>query len=78
MNDVAHETITGPRKLVKMANQIGDFFKSYPEETAIEGIRDHIAKFWNKKMQHELFGFMDSEKETGLSALVEKAVTKLR
>ena len=41
---------TDPEKLVKMANQIGDFFKSYPEATAVEGVREHIAKFWNRKI----------------------------
>ena len=48
-----------PEKLVKMANQIGDFFKSYPEATAVEGVREHIAKFWNRKMRDEFFAHLD-------------------
>jgi formate dehydrogenase subunit delta len=78
MNDATHDGVTGPQKLVKMANQIGDFFKSYPEETAVEGIRDHIAKFWNKKMREDLFAFIDSCEDAGLAPLVQKAVAKLR
>jgi formate dehydrogenase subunit delta len=69
---------TEPDRLVKMANQIGDFFKSYPEATAIEGVRDHIAKFWNKKMRDELFAAIDAHSATGLAPLVEKAIAKLR
>ena len=69
---------TDPEKLVKMANQIGDFFKSYPEPTAVEGVREHIAKFWNKKMQADLFAAIDAHAVSGLSPLVEKAIAKLR
>ena len=73
-----HETVTGPHKLVKMANQMGDFFKSYPEDVGVEGIRDHIAKFWNKKMREELYSFIDQTPDTGLTPLVAKAIAKLR
>lgn len=67
-----------PEKLVKMANQIGDFFKSYPEDTAVEGIRDHIAKFWNRKMRDEFFAHLDKKGETALQPFVALAVKKLR
>ena len=38
-------------KLVRMANQIADFFKSYPEEQAQAGIRDHIVAYWTPGMR---------------------------
>ena len=69
---------TGPEKLVKMANQIGDFFKSYPEATAIEGVREHIAKFWNRKMRDEFFAHLDKGGEKELQPVVAAAVKKLR
>jgi formate dehydrogenase subunit delta len=69
---------TPPEKLVHMANQIGDFFKSYPEETAVEGIREHIAKFWNRKMRNDLFDYLDISGTFTLQPLVEKAIAKLR
>ncbi len=78
MTTIPHQSETGPHKLVKMANQMGDFFKSYPEDTGIEGIRDHISKFWNKKMREDLFAFIDVTPEPGLTTLVAKAVAKLR
>lgn len=69
---------TDPEKLVKMANQIGGFFKSYPEATAIEGVREHIAKFWNRKMRDEFFAYLDSKGDTTLLPVVAAAVKKLR
>lgn len=67
-----------PEKLVKMANQIGDFFKSYPEATAVEGVREHIAKFWNRKMRDEFFAHLDKTGEKELQPIVAAAVKKLR
>ena len=69
---------TDPEKLVKMANQIGDFFKSYPEDAAVEGIREHIAKFWNRKMRDEFFAHLDKKGEAALQPFVASAVKKLR
>lgn len=69
---------TPPEKLVHMANQIGDFFKSYPEETAVEGIRDHIAKFWNRKMRNDLFAHLETTGTAQLQPMVAKAVEKLQ
>jgi len=67
-----------PEKLVKMANQIGDFFKSYPEDAAVEGIREHIAKFWNRKMRDEFFAHLDKKGEAALQPFVASAVKKMR
>ena len=38
-------------KLARMAKQIADFFRPYPEEEARAGIRDHIQSFWTPAMQ---------------------------
>lgn len=67
-----------PEKLVKMANQIGDFFKSYPEATAVEGVREHIAKFWNRKMRDEFYAHLDKQGDKSLQPVVAAAVKKLR
>ena len=41
-------------KLARMAGQIADFFRSYPEEEAQAGIRDHILSFWTPAMRATL------------------------
>jgi len=41
--------------LVKMANDIGNFFRgAAPRDEAIESIAAHIQKFWTRKMQAKL------------------------
>ena len=40
--------------LVRMANQIAQFFAAYPDDDAIEGVRDHLLKFWDPAMRKEL------------------------
>lgn len=37
-------------KLVRMANQIAEFFNSYPGEEGVAGVRDHIHAFWTPRM----------------------------
>jgi formate dehydrogenase subunit delta len=42
------------RELIRMANQIADFYKPYPQEEAIVGIADHIRSFWEPRMRKAL------------------------
>ncbi|MHB2211724.1 formate dehydrogenase subunit delta [Methylobacterium sp. CM6257] len=42
--------VTQADKLVRMANQIASFFRSYPEEEAVAGIQKHIKAFWTPRM----------------------------
>jgi formate dehydrogenase subunit delta len=66
--------------IVRMANQIAQFFSAYPEEDAIEGVRDHLVKFWPPAMRKELLvatnGLVPPETEPHM--LVLKAASKLR
>lgn len=41
-------------KLIHMANQIAQFFRAYPEQEAIAGIREHLATFWTSGMRATL------------------------
>lgn len=63
--------------IVRMANQISDFFKSYTEKEAIEGIADHINKFWEPRMRRDFFVLVDSG-GAGLSELVKKAAANIK
>lgn len=40
--------------LVRMANQIADFYKPYPREEAVKGVAEHISMFWEKRMRSKL------------------------
>jgi formate dehydrogenase subunit delta len=41
-------------KLVRMANQIDDFFRPYPDEAAVAGVQEHLRNFWTPRMRSEL------------------------
>ena len=40
--------------LVRMANQIADFFIPYPQAQAIAGVREHVTSFWTPQMRRDL------------------------
>jgi formate dehydrogenase subunit delta len=61
-------------KLGRMANQIADFFKSYPDDQAVAGIHDHIVAFWTPKMRDKL-EHQIAEGAAGLSPLVVAAMS---
>jgi formate dehydrogenase subunit delta len=63
--------------MVRMANQIADFFKSYTEREAIDGIADHINKFWDPRIRKDFFVLVDSG-GAGLSDLVLKAAADIK
>jgi formate dehydrogenase subunit delta len=50
---------TTGEKLVYMANQIGDFFKSYPHDQAVKGIKEHIEKFWDPRMLSQIYQIIE-------------------
>ena len=64
--------------LVRMANQIALFFAPNPEDEAIDGVADHLRKFWTPAMRSELITLVDVAKDNGaVHALVEKAVQRM-
>jgi formate dehydrogenase subunit delta len=65
------------RDMVRMANQIGDFFKSYPEKDALEGISEHLNKFWEPRMRNMLFAHLDEGGE-GINDLVKRAAATVK
>ena len=76
---VAHgEGGGGAGHLVKMANDIGDFFRAEPErEDAIAGIANHIAKFWTKRMRDKLTAQIKRDGDAGLDELPREEVRRL-
>ena len=66
-------------KLVHMANQIGEFFSAYPDRNeALEGIANHIRKFWEPRMRLKLIESMDQGLTGDMSELVTQSLTMHR
>lgn len=63
-------------RLVSMANQIADFFQSYPEAEAVDGIATHIKKFWDPRMRRGIFAHLAAG-GAGLKPLTLKALQQL-
>jgi formate dehydrogenase subunit delta len=66
-----------PEKLAYMANQIGRFFASQKPETAVDGIVDHLLKFWDPRMRRTLAAHVD-DAGLALDPPVRQAVMRLR
>jgi formate dehydrogenase subunit delta len=63
------------QNLIRMANQIGDFFAAMPEqEEALQGIAGHLQKFWEPRMRRQLLGYVDTENGKGLDPIVVSAI----
>jgi formate dehydrogenase subunit delta len=64
----------GAEHLVRMANDIGNFFRGEAvREDAVAGIANHIAKFWTKRMRQKLA----AHGEEGLDDLPREALRRL-
>ena len=37
--------------LIRMANQIADYYRAYPKEEAELGVATHIKSFWDPRMR---------------------------
>ena len=58
-----------------MANQIGEFFSAYPDrDEALEGVANHIRKFWEPRMRLKLFEGIDAGHTGELTELVAQSL----
>lgn len=71
------EPVIDVERLEEMANQIADFFFPYPDERAIEGIRNHLRNYWDPRMREALLEH-DDDGGAGLDPRVRRAVALLR
>lgn len=60
-------------KLVRMANQIAAFFRSYPHDEAVAGIHKHVTAFWTPRMRDQLVAYCE-EADHGLDPLALTAM----
>jgi formate dehydrogenase subunit delta len=65
--------------LVRMANQIGTFFASYPDQEAGRtGIADHLQRYWAPRMRQQLYAHIDVAQGDGLAPMVLEAIIEHR
>lgn len=69
-------SIDPSEKLVRMANHIAQFFRSYPEDEAIAGVHDHLVAFWSPAMRRDLLARADRA-PGGVDPLVSAAIHAL-
>ena len=65
-------------RLIAMANDIANFFAAESErDVAIEGVSNHLRKFWEPRMRKQIVAHVQAHGAAGLSALASAAVTRL-
>lgn len=61
--------------LVAMANQIGEFFDAMPDRAeALDGLTEHIRRFWAPRMRKTLTDHFEATGGAGLSPIVVDAL----
>ena len=62
-------------QLIKMANQIGDFYESYPDKNQAQiDIAGHLTKFWAISMRKQLAAYVSQTNGLGLHQQVASAI----
>ena len=65
--------------LIVMANKIGQFFAAQPDrDEALDGIAEHIRKFWVPRMRSEILAAVDTDAGAEMSEIVRAALVKHR
>ncbi len=65
--------------LVRMANQIGNFFEAMPDrQQALEDIVQHVRKFWEPRMRRQILEHLDQQEGEGLSDILLAALARHR
>lgn len=76
MNNIDH--------LIQLANRIGDFFEALPDrQEGLDGIADHIRKFWEPRMRTAMLNFLAEHpegrtQEAELSEIAKEAIMQNR
>jgi formate dehydrogenase subunit delta len=64
--------------LVRMANDIADYFRSESDRgLAVAGVSNHMKKFWDPRMRRQILAHWHEHGGEGLSELAQAAVVRL-
>jgi formate dehydrogenase subunit delta len=63
------------QRLISMANQIGDFYESYPDQShAQQDIAGHLNRFWALPMRKQIAQYVNEQSGQGLHQQVQAAI----
>jgi len=63
------------QRLISMANQIGDFYESYPDQSHAQyDIAEHINKFWALSMRQQIAQYVTEQGGAGLHGQVQSSI----
>jgi len=61
--------------LIKMANEIGDFFAGTTDpDQAARDVANHLRRFWEPRMRAQMLKYYEERQGAGLSDLARNAV----
>lgn len=64
--------------LVKMANEIGDFFAGTTEaDAAARDVATHLKRYWEPRMRAQMLKYYEERQGAGLSEIAKAAVALL-
>jgi formate dehydrogenase subunit delta len=63
------------KTLIKMANQIGEFFEPEPDKSQAEkDIAHHLNRFWTLDMRQQISRYASEKNTDGLHDIVVRAI----
>jgi formate dehydrogenase subunit delta len=74
---MTNQTHSNIATLIRSANEIASFFQSYPEQSAIVSIADHINSFWTPTMREDFIACSQVHKSE-FHPLVQHAVALIK
>jgi formate dehydrogenase subunit delta len=78
MNNEGFHHAGSTERLVAMANDIANFFAAEPDRSAaIEGVSNHLRKFWEPRMRRKIVAHLREHDGADLSELARAGVKKL-
>ena len=60
--------------LIKMANEIGDFFSGATGEQAAKDVATHLRRYWDPRMRAQMLKYYEERHGAGLTDLAKSAV----
>ena len=60
--------------LIKMANEIGDFFTGATGEQAARDVANHLRRYWDPRMRTQMLAYYEQRQGAGLSDVAKSGV----